>query len=75
LKWLGFQREKELHCVFLLKLVAHFNVHSVQQEPRGFEKNLTSDEIIGQLWLANFADENPINITNVVFHGAWVNLY
>lgn len=36
---------------------------------QGFEKNLTSDEIIGQLWLANFADQNPINITNVVFMG------
>ena len=36
---------------------------------QGFEKNLTSDEIIGQLWLANFHDKEDIPITNVVFMG------
>jgi len=36
---------------------------------QGFEKNLTSDEIIGQLWLANFGESENIPITNVVFMG------
>ena len=36
---------------------------------QGFEKNLTSDEIIGQLWLANFSNKNDPLITNVVFMG------
>ena len=36
---------------------------------QGFEKNLTSDEIIGQLWLANFYDRKDSPITNVVFMG------
>ncbi|HIF29678.1 MAG: 23S rRNA (adenine(2503)-C(2))-methyltransferase RlmN [bacterium] len=36
---------------------------------QGFEKNLTSDEIIGQLWLANFHDKTDTPITNVVFMG------
>ena len=35
---------------------------------QGFEKNLTADEIIGQLWLANFSSNQPL-ITNVVFMG------
>ena len=39
------------------------------QERRGFEKNLTADEIIGQLWLANFHDKEDTPITNVVFMG------
>ena len=36
---------------------------------QGFEKNLTSDEIIGQLWLANFDNKEQPLITNVVFIG------
>ena len=36
---------------------------------QGFETNLTSDEIIGQLWLANFFHEDQPPITNVVFMG------
>ena len=36
---------------------------------QGFETNLTPDEIIGQLWLANFYQENEPPITNVVFMG------
>ena len=36
---------------------------------QGFEKNLTSDEIIGQLWLANFDNKEQPLITNVVFMG------
>ena len=36
---------------------------------QGFEKNLTADEIIGQLWLANFHDKEDTPITNVVFMG------
>ena len=36
---------------------------------QGFEKNLTSDEIIGQLWLSNFGDNDEVQITNVVFIG------
>ncbi len=36
---------------------------------QGFETNLTSDEIIGQLWLANFYHEDQPPITNVVFMG------
>ena len=36
---------------------------------QGFETNLTSDEIIGQLWLANFYHEDEPPITNVVFMG------
>ena len=36
---------------------------------QGFEKNLSSDEIIGQLWLANFYDKKDAPITNVVFMG------
>ena len=36
---------------------------------QGFEKNLTADEIIGQVWLANFSDANEAPITNVVFMG------
>ena len=36
---------------------------------QGFETNLTSDEIIGQLWLANFYQEDEPLITNVVFMG------
>ena len=36
---------------------------------QGFEKNLTADEIIGQLWLANFHDTDDTPITNVVFMG------
>mgnify|MGYP001290863374 FL=1 len=36
---------------------------------QGFEKNLSTDEIIGQLWLANFHDTKDAPITNVVFMG------
>ena len=36
---------------------------------QGFETNLTPDEIIGQLWLANFYQEDESPITNVVFMG------
>ena len=36
---------------------------------QGFETNLTSDEIIGQLWLANFYHNDEPSITNVVFMG------
>ena len=36
---------------------------------QGFDQNLTSDEIIGQVWLANFYDKNEAPITNVVFMG------
>ena len=36
---------------------------------QGFETNLTADEIIGQLWLANFYEEDEPPITNVVFMG------
>jgi 23S rRNA (adenine2503-C2)-methyltransferase len=36
---------------------------------QGFEKNLSADEIIGQLWLANFNDKKDAPITNVVFMG------
>ena len=35
---------------------------------QGFEQNLESHEIIGQLWLANFS-QNSMPITNVVFMG------
>ena len=36
---------------------------------QGFEKNLTADEIIGQVWLANFHDTKLDPITNVVYMG------
>ena len=36
---------------------------------QGFDQDLTSDEIIGQLWLANFNEENNKSITNVVYMG------
>ena len=36
---------------------------------QGFETNLTPDEIIGQLWLANFYQNDEPLITNVVFMG------
>ena len=36
---------------------------------QGFEKNLSDDEIIGQLWLANFFDSSSPLISNVVFMG------
>ena len=36
---------------------------------QGFERNLSADEIIGQLWLANFSDKKNSPITNVVFIG------
>ena len=36
---------------------------------QGFETNLTPDEIIGQLWLANFYQDDEPLITNVVFMG------
>ena len=36
---------------------------------QGFETNLTADEIIGQLWLSNFYQEDEPPITNVVFMG------
>jgi 23S rRNA (adenine2503-C2)-methyltransferase len=36
---------------------------------QGFETNLTPDEIIGQLWLANFYQDHEPPITNVVFMG------
>ena len=36
---------------------------------QGFDQNLTSDEIIGQVWLANFYDRDETPITNVVFMG------
>ena len=36
---------------------------------QGFEQNLKSDEIVGQLWLANFRCNNKNFITNVVFMG------
>ena len=36
---------------------------------QGFEKNLSADEIIGQLWLANFHEKKDAPITNVVFMG------
>ena len=36
---------------------------------QGFDSNLTSSEIIGQLWLANNFSTNKRKITNVVFMG------
>ena len=36
---------------------------------QGFERNLSADEIIGQLWLANFSDKKNSPIANVVFMG------
>ena len=33
---------------------------------QGFEKDLTSDEIIGQLWLANFHTKNKDLITRAI---------
>ena len=36
---------------------------------QGFERNLSADEIIGQLWLANFSYKKNSPITNVVFMG------
>ena len=36
---------------------------------QGFDQNLTSDEIIGQLWIANFLEKDEKPITNVVFMG------
>ena len=36
---------------------------------QGFDQNLESDEIIGQLWLANFSEKSKKPITNVVFMG------
>ena len=36
---------------------------------QGFEQDLKSDEIIGQLWLANFHNKEINQITNVVFMG------
>ena len=36
---------------------------------QGFEKNLTADEIIGQVWLANFHEPKEKPITNIVFMG------
>ena len=36
---------------------------------QGFDQNLTADEIIGQVWLANFYDRDEAPITNVVFMG------
>ena len=36
---------------------------------QGFDQNLSSDEIIGQLWLANFNEPNKRSITNVVYMG------
>ena len=36
---------------------------------QGFEQNLESYEIIGQLWLSNFHKKNKKQITNVVFMG------
>ena len=36
---------------------------------QGFDQDLSSDEIIGQLWLANFNEENSKSITNVVYMG------
>ena len=36
---------------------------------QGFDQNLESDEIIGQLWLSNFHKKNKKQITNVVFMG------
>ena len=36
---------------------------------QGFDQNLRSDEIIGQLWLANFYNNNEEPISNIVFMG------
>ena len=36
---------------------------------QGFERNLTPNEIIGQLWLANFHQQSSQQISNVVFMG------
>ena len=36
---------------------------------QGFDQDLSSDEIVGQLWLANFSKDNSKSITNVVFMG------
>ena len=36
---------------------------------QGFERNLTRDEIIGQLWIANFYKKSSQQISNVVFMG------
>ena len=36
---------------------------------QGFERNLSSAEIIGQLWLANFNEEFAQQISNIVFMG------
>ena len=36
---------------------------------QGFDQNLTADEIIGQVWIANYLDRDEPPITNVVFMG------
>ena len=36
---------------------------------QGFERNLAPDEIIGQLWIANFYQQPAQQISNVVFMG------
>ena len=36
---------------------------------QGFERNLTPDEIIGQLWIANFYQQPSQQISNVVYMG------
>ena len=36
---------------------------------QGFERNLTPNEIIGQLWIANFYQQPSQQISNVVFMG------
>ena len=36
---------------------------------QGFDQNLSSHEIIGQLWISNFYKNNKKTITNVVFMG------
>ena len=46
-----------------------FTMHFCATGAQGFEKNLSADEIIDQLWLANFHDNKDAPITNVVFMG------
>ena len=42
---------------------------SIKESLSNFKRNLTSSEIISQLWLANYYEDNSERISNVVFMG------
>jgi len=68
-KWLEFLKKKRITLCISSQAGCALQCTFCATGAQGFERNLSADEIIGQLWLANFSDKKNSPITNVVFMG------